>query len=909
MASVGHVLLALAFFAAAASAVTAVVWRHDDARVTLARRGVYAVFFLLLTCVVIIEVSFATNDFDLNIVAEHSSIETPMFYKLAAMWSSQEGSLLLWAFVLSTAASLALYSTRHKLRDIVPWATAVMMTIGSFFIGLMLFAPDVNPFHTLNPAPKDGIGLNPLLQHPSMMIHPPMLYSGYVAWTVPFAFAIGALITRRVDAEWIRATRRFALIAWTFLGFGLLLGARWSYSELGWGGYWAWDPVENAALMPFLLGTAFLHSIMVQEKRGMLKVWNSALIVATFSMCLLGTFLVRSGVLQSIHAFGNDTVGPYLLVVIGIVVIGSTILLASRLDELRSPKRIDSLASRESVFLVNNLLLVGMTLVIAWGTFFPLISELFTGNKSSLAAPWFDKYTTPLAILLVLFTGVGPLLAWRRVTWASARRVFRIPVAIAVLTLVVLLAVTDAGNRPWALALFTFAAFAIAGVLQEFYNGAHARQKTSGGNFAGALFGVTARNRRRYGGYIVHIAIAVLLIGIAASSSFQTNENVSMKPGETRVVDGREFTYERPYVKVDSEKYTIGAIVRVSQGGKYLTTLETSRRFFRPTGAAATGRISDYFQGEATSEVGLKTGLVRDIWVTVAPNVQKIQHQLALADKGFEKCVAAGPGTPPQCKDINAMMRAAQANPKLAPQALETIENLQLLSAEKIARQYATSNIAATFKVIINPLVLWMWIGGIIGLIGALIAVWPSRSRRKGAMVRTEADELKEAKYSEIRDAELDHASGKLSDEDYAILDAELRKEAVAILDTVGVGAGTASPRPGRAGLPSDWEGDGNGNGAANGNGTNGHGNGNGTNGHANGSNGHANGGTTAEAPTDGTNGANGHTNGTNGTNGHGNGTNGSTKTEAPTNGNGNGNGHHPNGNGNGSAREPSERD
>ncbi|MDX6655169.1 MAG: cytochrome c-type biosis protein CcmF [Solirubrobacterales bacterium] len=873
MASVGHALLALAFFAAAASAVTAVVWRHDDGRVTLARRGVYAVFFLLLACIVIIEVSFATNDFDFNIVAEHSSIETPMFYKLAAMWSSQEGSLLLWAFVLSTAASLALYSTRHKLRDIVPWATAVMMAIGAFFIGLMLFAPDVNPFHVLNPAPKDGIGLNPLLQHPSMMIHPPMLYSGYVAWTVPFAFAIGALITRRVDAEWIRATRRFALIAWTFLGFGLLLGARWSYSELGWGGYWAWDPVENAALMPFLLGTAFLHSIMVQEKRGMLKVWNSALIVATFSMCLLGTFLVRSGVLQSIHAFGNDTVGPYLLVVIGIVVIGSTLLLASRIDELRSPKRIDSLLSRESVFLVNNLLLVGMTVVIAWGTFFPLISELFTGQKSSLAAPWFDKYTTPLAILLVLFTGIGPLLAWRRVTWASARRVFRIPVAFAVLALVVLLAFTDAGNRPWALALFTFAAFAIAGILQEFYNGAHARQKTSGGNFLGALFAVTTRNRRRYGGYIVHIAIAILLIGIAASSSFQTNENVSMKPGETRVVDGREFTYMRPYVKVDSEKYTIGAIVRVSQDGKYLTTLETSRRFFRPTGAAATGLISDYFQGEATSEVGLQTGLIRDIWVTVAPNVQTIQHQLALADKGFKTCVAAGPGTPPQCKDINAMMRAAQANPKLAPKALETIEHLQLLSAEKIARQYATSNIAATFKVIINPLVLWMWIGGIIGLIGALIAVWPSRSRRKGAMVRTEADELKETKYSEIRDAELDHASGKLSDEDYAILDAELRKEAVAILDTVGVGAGTAAPRPGRAGLPSDWEG--------------GEGNGNGANGHRNGTNGHA----TVEAPTD------------------GNGTNGHATAEAPTNGNG----HHPddapNGNGSSASHEPADRD
>jgi cytochrome c-type biogenesis protein CcmF len=867
MASVGGVLLALAFFVAAASAITAVVWRHDDGRVTLARRGVYGVFFLLLTCIVIIEVSFATNDFSLNIVAEHSSIETPIFYKLAAMWSSQEGSLLLWSFVLSIVASLALYSTRHKLREIVPWATAVMMALGTFFIGLMLFAPDVNPFHTLNPAPKDGIGLEPLLQHPSMMIHPPMLYSGYVAWTVPFAFAIGALITRRVDAEWLRATRRFALIAWTFLGFGLLLGARWSYSELGWGGYWAWDPVENAALMPFLLGTAFLHSIMVQEKRNMLKVWNATLIVATFSMCLLGTFLVRSGVLESIHAFGNDTVGPYLLAVIGIVVIGSTFLLVSRLDDLRSEKRIDSLVSRESIFLINNLLLVGMVVVIAWGTFFPLISELFTGSKSSLAAPWFDKYTTPLAILLVLFTGVGPLLAWRRVTWASARRVFRIPLAVSALTLVLLWAFTDASHKPWALALFTFAAFAISGVLQEFYNGAHARQTTSGGSFAGAMVAVTARNRRRYGGYIVHIGIAVLLIGIAASSSFQTNENVSMKPGESRVVDGREFTYKRPYVQVDSEKYTFGAEVEVKQGGKFLTMLRTSRRFFRPTGAAATGGLADYFAGSATTEVGLKTGPVRDIWVTVAPNVQSVQHQLAIAEKGLNTCIEAGPGTPEQCKQLSALMRTAAANPSLQPKALEQIESLQLLSAERIARGYIHEANAATFKVIVNPLVLWMWIGGIIGLIGALIAVWPTRSRRKGAMVQTEADALKEAKYREIRDAELDHASGKLSDDDYAILDGELRKEAVEILDAVGVGAGDGVQlRPGRAGLPSDYVGED--------------------------GNGYADGGGVATKPR--TNG-----NGNGATNGHGNG-----------NGNGHSNGHsNGSGNGNGGSHEPSDRD
>src|SRR4051794_3587774 len=543
MASLGSALLALAFVAALAAGALALWGRDGDRRrIDLSRRTVYAFCGLLTACVVIIEIAFASNDFAFRIVQEHSSIETPPFYKLAAMWSSQEGSLLLWAWVLSIASSLALWSTRNKLREIVPYATAVMMGVAAFFTGLMLFAPDVQPFSTVSGA-TDGVGLNPLLQHPSMMIHPPMLYSGYVAMTVPFAFAIGALVTRRLDAEWIRATRRFALIAWTFLGFGLLLGARWSYTELGWGGYWAWDPVENAALMPWLLSTAFLHSIMVQEKRGMLKVWNACLVVGTFSMALLGTFLVRSGVLQSIHAFGDNTVGPYILGLIAVVLIGSAALIVSRLDDLRSPKRIDSLVSRESVFLVNNLLLVGLTAVIFWGTFFPLISELFTGEKASLAAPWFDRYTTPLAILLVLFTGIGPLLAWRRVSWESAKRVFRVPLVVGAVVLVALLAFTDAAHKPWALALFAFAGFALSGLAQEFWTGAAARRKLSGESVVGATVGLVARTRRRYGGYIIHAGVAVLLIGIAASSSFQTNRDVNLKPGGSATVDGYEVTY------------------------------------------------------------------------------------------------------------------------------------------------------------------------------------------------------------------------------------------------------------------------------------------------------------------------------------------------------------------------------
>jgi len=781
-ADLGSVALALAFLTAVGAAVAALAGRDGNRRwVDLSRRAVYGLCALLTLCVVLIEIAFASDDFSLNIVQQHSSLETPAFYKLAAMWSSQEGSLLLWAWVLSIAASLALYATRNKLREIVPYATAVMAGVAAFFTGLMLFAGGVNPFASLSPAPADGIGLNPLLQHPSMMIHPPMLYSGYVALTIPFAFAIGALIARRLDAAWIRSTRRFALIAWAFLGFGLLLGARWSYTELGWGGYWAWDPVENAALMPWLMATAFLHSIMVQEKRGMLKVWNACLIVGTFSLALLGTFLVRSGVLQSIHAFGDSTVGPYILGLIAVVLIGSTALIVSRLDDLRSEKRIDSLASREAVFLVNNLLLVAITAVIFWGTFFPLISELFTGEKSSLAAPWFDSYTTPLAIALVLFTGIGPLLAWRRVSWASARRVFLVPTVIATVVALGLVLFTDAADSPWALALFAFAAFALTGLAQEFWRGAAARRALRGGSLPAALVAIVSRNRRRYGGYIVHVGVVVLLIGIAASSSFQTNRDVRLRPGESAVIDGRTVTYERPTVSVNDNAITLGAVLSVEQDGKRFL-LEPSRRFFRPTGVE-TGTIGSFFDGEATSEVGLRAGPGSDLWTAVQPDISALSRRVRAADRGFRECVSGAAGSPPQCRAVSRLMRAAAANPRLRPFALAQIDSLQAAVAQRLARTYLTDTAPATFRVIVDPLVTWIWVGGLIALCGALIALWPARSARRRPVADTELEALKEAKYREIRDAELDHAAGKLSDEDFALLDAELRREAVEILD------------------------------------------------------------------------------------------------------------------------------
>jgi cytochrome c-type biogenesis protein CcmF len=781
-ASLGSFALPVAFLTAVFAVVAALLGRRGDERwLTISRRSVYALCGLLTLCVALIEIAFAGDDFSLKIVEEHSSIETPNFYKLAAMWSSQEGSLLLWAWVLSIAASAALVATRRRLREIVPYATAVMASIAAFFTGLMLFAGGVNPFTTLDRVPPDGIGLNPLLQHPSMMIHPPMLYSGYVAFTIPFAFAIGALITRRLDAEWIRATRRFALIAWAFLGLGLLLGARWSYTELGWGGYWAWDPVENAALMPWLAGTAFLHSIMVQEKRGMLKVWNSALIVATFSLALLGTFLVRSGVLQSIHAFGDSTVGPYILGLIGVVVLGSAGLIVSRLDDLRSERRIDSLVSREAVFLVNNLLLVGLCVAIFWGTFFPLISELFTGEKSSLAAPWFDRYTTPLAVVLVLFAGIGPLLAWRRVSWESARRMFLVPVGVAAVTAGVLAILSDAPQSPWAFALFVLAAFALTGLAQEFWRGARARRAISGGSLTAALGAMVSRNRRRYGGYIVHVGVIVLLVGIAASSSFQTKRDVTLRPGESAVVDGRTVTYLRPTVEVERNALGFGAVVSVREGDS-TTLLRPSRRYFRPTGVE-TGTLASFFAGEATSEVGLRAGSSRDVWMSVGPNISAIRRRAKAADAGFRACLGGAPGTPPQCRQLAALMRAAAVNPRLNGPALEQISRLQGATAERIASSYLADRSAATFRVIVDPLVTWIWIGGLIALSGAAVAIWPARRARRRPTRDSSLEALKEAKYREIRDAELDHAAGKLSDEDFALLDGELRREAVDILE------------------------------------------------------------------------------------------------------------------------------
>ena len=662
------------------------------------RRAVYCLAALCVACFVILETAFLRSDFSYALVAESSSTSTPTFYKVTAVWATQDGSLLLWATLLALFASAVLFLTRRSLRDIAPYATAVLGAVAAFF--LLLMVGWENPFDTLAVVPQEGAGLNPLLRHPAMMIHPPMLYTGYVGFSIPFAFAIGALVTRRTGADWIRATRRFALVAWTFLGTGILLGALWSYSELGWGGYWAWDPVENASLMPWLVGTAFLHSIMVQEKRGMLKVWNVSLICTTFTLALLGTFLVRSGILDSIHAFGASTIGVQFLVFIACVIALSVALVVSRLPDLRSEARLDSLLSREAFFLLNNLVLVALALVILWGTFFPLISEAISGTEQTVGPPWFNRLVTPLAIVLVLLAGIGPLLAWRRVTAGALRRVLVVPLGAAAAVLLGLLALTDAGDSVPSLVMFCFVSFVLAVVAQEFWRGASARRTMTGESWPRALARLTGRNRRRYGGYLVHVGIAVLFLGVAASSAFLQQRDVRLSPGESFSVGDYDIEYVRATADLGGDSggtgapIAFGAVMRVTHGAKTFT-LNPSRNYYS-TPDPSKGAISRFFEGEATSEVDVRWGLRRDFWLAVRPDLVSLEKPIARADRQFSD----SPG------DVQAIV-------------INTLTEL-----------YRRDPPPAAFRAIVSPLVAWIWIGGGIVLLGALVAAWPSPEAR-----------------------------------------------------------------------------------------------------------------------------------------------------------------------------------
>jgi cytochrome c-type biogenesis protein CcmF len=702
------IALAIALYGIAASLYGARVrnvasQRRPDGRAWVAsgRRAVYALCGTLFVCFVLLELAFLRSDFSFELVATHSSTTTPAFYRATAVWSSQEGSLLLWVVLLSAWSSAVLFITRNRAREIAPYATAVLLALAAFFCCLLIFLE--SPFAQLSPTPAEGTGLNPLLRHPSMMIHPPMLYSGYTLFAVPFAFAVGALVTRRLGLEWIRTTRPFALAAWLCLGIGVVLGARWSYAELGWGGYWAWDGVENAALMPWLTGTAFLHSVMIQERRGMLKVWNVSLVLATGILAILGTFVVRSGILESIHAFGASTLGVPFLVLITLMIAGSIALVVIRLPMLRSEHRLDSLLSREAVFLLNNLVLVGLCFVIFWGTFFPLISEAITGTKASVGPPWFGRFVVPLALVLTLLSGLGPVLAWRRATPSNLMKALTLPVAAAAVVLIALVA-AGVAERPTALAMFCLAAFVLTVVGQEFWRGARARRAMSGDSVPRALFALVGRNRRRYGGYTVHAGIALLFVGIAASTAFQDVRDVHLGIGESTRVEDYRLTYVRPTGDIDVasngslEKIDLGAVLRVRRGSGEPVTLRPERSYF-PANDPSLGAVSRYFEGEATSEVGLDTGLRRDLWTVVSPEVRNL---IGIAREGDE---------------VFAQARSLPVDERQAAlgEALRRLVGL-----------YGREQGAVRFRVLVSPMVTWIWLGALVVFAGGLIALWPA---------------------------------------------------------------------------------------------------------------------------------------------------------------------------------------
>jgi cytochrome c-type biogenesis protein CcmF len=544
-----------------------------------------------------------------------------------------------------------------------------------------------------------------------MLIHPPMLYSGYTFFTIPFAFAVGALIVRRVDADWIRVTRRFALASWLFLGIGILLGARWSYHDLGWGGYWGWDAVENAALMPWLISTAFLHSVMIQEKRGMLKVWNASLVLAASTLAIVGTFLVRSGVLSSIHAFGASTLGVPFVILIGSMVAGSIYLVVSRRDVLRSEHQLDSLVSREAAFLLNNIVLVGLCFVIFWGTFFPLISQALTGTSARVGSPWFDRYTVPLALVLVLLSGIGPVIAWRRATLANARRNFALPLAAAALMAIAAYTVVPIGSSPPTVILFCGSIFVITSIGQEYWRGIRARRAMSRESPPRALLSMVRRNRRRYGGYIVHVGIAVLFIGVAASSTFQHEQTLALHPGQSAHVGAYTMRYVRSTGTISTDPshtgatMTLGAVLRVSRGGHYVTTLDPKAGFYPEVSDVPGQAVTSLINGQGVSLVALNSSLRRDLWAAVNFSGATLPEQPLVT-------------------------RADALDPTDIPGNAQVILAYRLLGA--IEAHYVHYPPVLQFTLLASPLVTWIWLGGLIVLLGGVVAIWPPPAAMRG---------------------------------------------------------------------------------------------------------------------------------------------------------------------------------
>jgi cytochrome c-type biogenesis protein CcmF len=583
MAALGRAALLLSFglvvYALVAGSFAA--WKRRRRLALSAQNALLASFATTLVAAGVLWAALARHDFSFVYVADHISRELPLGYRLSAFWGGQEGSLLLWLVILLGYAALAVWLNRRT-RELMAWVVPVLAGVAAFFAFMLCFVS--SPFGTA-PAPADGAGMTPSLQNPYMLAHPPLLYLGYVGLTIPFAFAMGALLSKRTDERWIVATRRWTLAAWTFLGVGQLLGAHWAYVEIGWGGYYAWDPVENAALMPWLAATAFLHSVMIQEKRGMLKVWNMVLVSLAFLLSIFGTFLTRSGVVNSVHSFSQSPLGGWFLGFIVVCTVFAVGLIYLRLPLLRARTKLESLVSREATFLYNNLLLVAFCLTILWGVMYPLLTQAVRGETRSVSKPYYNFFLHSFGLPLLLLMGIGPLVAWRRASLRALGKTFLIPLAAAVVTGGVLIGLGYDSSTPGLLA-YTFSAFVAASIVLEFVRGTRA---------TGSLFRLIGKNRRRYGGYIVHAAVLMFAIGVAGSSAYQTQreDTHGLRPGQSMEIAGYTLTYEQLESKQEANARAVRAVIDVSRGGSHVTTLHPGKNTY-PVEQFTSNEVSIY---------------------------------------------------------------------------------------------------------------------------------------------------------------------------------------------------------------------------------------------------------------------------------------------------------------------------
>ena len=649
----GSVALNLAFGFSILTVLTLFLYnKNGDERLFLTgQRLALGISFFVFLATFILAYQLVQSNFDIDYVARYTSLETPVVYKISALWAGQSGSLLFWLFILSIYTTIVILQNQQKHNSLMPWVIITLAIVQMFFLVLTNYV--TNPFKPTDAdfIVSNGNGLNPLLQNVTMAIHPPTLYLGYVGFSVPFGFAISAMINRDTSPLWIQSIRRWSLVAWLFLSIGIILGGWWAYRELGWGGYWAWDPVENASFMPWLTATAFVHSIIIQEKKDMLRVWNMVLIIITFTLCIFGTFLTRSGVMSSVHSFTGSSLGPIFLTFVFSIMIVSFGMMYFRRNELRSTKKMESFTSRESGFLFNNMVFVVMCFAVFWGTLFPVFSEAIRGTKITVGPPFFNQINIPIGLILLALTGIGPLLAWRKTGKKILIRNFTFPIITGLIVAILLLII---GLRGAVVISFSLGAFVTATITTEFTRGIQARRKKFNESIITALIKMVSKNRSRYGGYVVHLGIVFMFVGFTGHA-FDQEKEFSLKVGESNHVAGYNFKLIQMSETERPNHYAWISDLRVTNDeGKFVTNLHPEKRIYFH-------RNPDPNRRQPHSELDIYTTMNRDIY--------------------------------------------------------------------SIFSGVDSENSVAFIKIMVNPLVQWVWLGGYILVFGTIVALWPRKDQ------------------------------------------------------------------------------------------------------------------------------------------------------------------------------------